>query len=109
MTRNTVIINFITKTVIPILFAVFMYQMFVGYCTNNGIVNYVYLLMICGIPFGIKFMFLLPTFFGNIGLSIFAICLNVIIGSVIGGFILIWKLAVALYYIPLSIVRFARA
>lgn len=108
MTRNTVVINFITKTLIPILFTVFMYRIFIGYCTNNGIVNYMYLLMLCGIPFGIKFMLFLPTFWGNIGLSIFAVCLNIIIGSVIGGFILIWKLAVALYYIPLSIVRFAR-
>lgn len=33
--------------------------------------------------------------------------LNFIVGGIIGGFILIWRIAVAIYYIPLTIVRLA--
>lgn len=109
MTKFDVVKTFIFKTIIPIMFVVFMYQIFIDLCISGTTINYLYLLMICGIPFGIRFMFMLPMFVHNTGLGIAMMIFNVAIGALIGGFILLWKLAVALYYIPLSIFRFARA
>ena len=63
-----------------------------------------YILMLCGIPFGIWFMFTLPVFVGNMGVSIFMTAANIAIGAVIGG-ILIWKLLVAVYYVPYTAVK----
>ena len=109
MTRFDVVKTFIFKTVIPIMFVFFMYQIFIDLCVSVTTTNYLYLLMICGIPFGIKYMFMLPILVRSMGVGIAMMIFNIAIGSLIGGFILLWKLTVALYYIPLSIVRFARA
>ena len=108
MTKFDVTKTFIFKTVIPIMFVFFMYQIFVDLCVSGTTTNYLYLLMICGIPFGIRYMFMLPILVRSMGVGIAIMIFNVAIGSLIGGFILLWKLTVALYYIPLSIVRFAR-
>ena len=60
-------------------------------------------------PFGIRFMFLLPVFFGNLGAGIAMTCFNIAIGALIGGFVLLWKLAVAVWYVPVTVVRLIRA
>lgn len=109
MTRKDILITFVKKSVVPVLLAVILYKMFYQLAIQYGTVNYMYLLMLCGIPFGIRFMFLLPMCFGNLG-SVFAMgCFNVAIGALIGGFILIWKLLVAVWYVPVTIVNLIRA
>ena len=72
MTRTDILIRFIKKSIAPIITAILLYNLFVGLCIANGSVNYMYLLMLCGIPFGIRFMFTLP----------------------------VWKLLVAVCYVP---------
>jgi len=54
-------------------------------------------------------MFMLPLFIKAPGLTILAIGFNIAIGALIGGFVLIWKLLVAVYYLPLSVIKFIRA
>lgn len=54
-------------------------------------------------------MFTLPVFFGNLGTGIAMSCFNIAIGALIGGFILIWKLLVAIWYMPLTVLRMVRA
>lgn len=105
MTRTEILIDFLKKSVCPVLLAVFLYNLFFQLAVQYGTVNYMYLLMLCGIPFGIRFMFMLPMFFGNLGTGIAMGCFNVAIGALIGGFILIWKLLVAVWYIPVTVVR----
>ena len=105
MTRTDILIRFIKKSVAPILTAILLYNLFAGFCIANGSINYTYLLMLCGIPFGIRFMFMLPIFIGNPGVSIFMIAANIAIGAVIGGIILIWKLLVAVCYVPYTAVK----
>ena len=106
MKKFEIVKDFIIKSIFPALFAVLLYNLFVNACMTNGAVNYMYLLMLCGIPFGIRFMFTLPIFAGNMGFGIAMICFNIAIGAIIGGIILVWKLLVAVWYVPLTVIRF---
>ena len=54
-------------------------------------------------------MFTLPVFIGNMGVSIFMTAANIAIGAVIGGIILIWKLLVAIFYVPYTAVKLIKA
>ena len=109
MTRTDILIRFIKKSIVPIITAILLYNLFAGLCIANGSVNYMYLLMLCGIPFGIRFMFTLPVFIGNMGVGIFMTAANIAIGAVIGGIILIWKLLVAVCYVPYTAVKLITA
>ena len=51
---------------------------------------------------------LIPIGFGISG-TVGVVALNLVLGGLIGGVILIWKLAVAIWYLPLSVVRFMKA
>ena len=108
MTRLQITKDFIIKTIIPILFAIFLYSMFINICTDSaGTVDYVKLFILCGIPFGITRLAVFPIFGVNGLLA--TLIFSFIIGGAIGGIILIWRLLVALYYIPLTAVRFVAA
>lgn len=108
MTRIEIITDFLKKSVLPILLAVFLYKLFIGISIQYGAVNYMYLLMLCGIPFGIRFMFTLPIFIGNMGVGIAMSCFNIAIGALIGGIILLWKLFVVVWYVPVTVARLVR-
>lgn len=103
MTRTEFLTAFLKKSMCPVLLAAFLYNVFFHLAVQYGTVNYMYLLMLCGIPFGIRFMFLLPVFFGNLGAGIAMTCFNIAIGALIGGFVLLWKLAVAVWYNKLTV------
>lgn len=108
MTRLQITKGFIIKTIIPILFAILLYSMFINLCTNSaGTVDYMKLFILCGIPFGITRLAVFPIF-GINGL-LATLIFSFFIGGAIGGIILIWRLLVALYYIPLTAVRFVVA
>ena len=109
MTRTEFLTAFLKKSMCPVLLAAFLYNVFFHLAVQYGTVNYMYLLMLCGIPFGIRFMFLLPVFFGNLGAGIAMTCFNIAIAALIGGFVLLWKLAVAVWYVPVTVVRLIRA
>ena len=109
MTRTEILIDFLKKSICPILLAAILYNLFFQLTVQYSTVNYMYLLMLCGIPFGIRFMFLLPMFFGHLGTGIAIGCFNIAIGALIGGIILIWKLLVAVWYVPVTVVRLIRA
>lgn len=108
MSRKYILCDFFKRSILPVMFAILLYKMFIGICTENGVTNYIYLFALCGIPFGIQFMFLLPLF-GNAGSAFVIFCFNIAIGSVIGGFILTWLLIVAIWYVPLTVVRFIKS
>ena len=56
-------------------------------------------------PFDIGKMFtLIPIGIGISG-TVGVVALNFVLGGLIGGVILIWKLAVAVWYLPLTIYR----
>ena len=108
MTKLQITKDFIIKTIIPILFAIFLYSMFINICTDSaGTVDYMKLFILCGIPFGITRLAVFPIFGVNGLLA--TLIFSFIIGGAIGGIILIWRLIIALYYIPLTAVRFVSA
>ena len=73
---------------------------------KNGELDYVWLWILCGLPFGLHRMCLwIVPGGGSLGVGIALFALNFIIGGVIGGFVLAWRLIVAVWYVPLTIYR----
>ena len=108
MTKSDVMKEFLKKTVIPVVVALFLFSMFSVF-RRNGAPDYFLIWLACGVPFGIGKMFtLIPIGFGISG-TVGVVALNLVLGGLIGGVILIWKLAVAIWYLPLSVVRFVKA
>ena len=106
MTRGEIWKDFFKKTVLTVLIAGVLFYWATLVFTKDGVTNYFYVWLCCGIPFGIRRMFvwLIPRgsdLSGTVGV----IALNFIVGGLIGGVILIWRLAVAAWYIPLTIYR----
>ena len=103
MTRGEIVKDFFKKTILPVVIAVCLFLMFKNVFTENGQTNYFYIWLCCGIPFGIRRMFVWLGY--DIAGTVGIVALNFIVGGIIGGVILIWRLAVAAWYIPLTIYR----
>lgn len=102
MTKSDVMKEFLKKTVIPVAVALFLFSMFSRIFVENGAPDYFLIWLACGVPFGIGKMFtLIPIGFGISG-TVGVVALNLVLGGLIGGVILIWKLAVALWYQELA-------
>jgi hypothetical protein len=97
--------DFLKKAVLPIVIALLLFSIFSRIFTENGARDYFLIWLACGVPFGIGKMFTLIPIGFDIAGTVGIVALNVILG----GLILIWRLAVAVWYIPLSIYRFATA
>ena len=63
MTRGEIWKDFFKRTVLPAVIALFLFFMFKNVFTEDGQTNYFYVWLCCGIPFGIRRMFvwLVPT------------------------------------------------
>ena len=106
MTRSEAIKAFFFKSVLPVIVALILYCIFKSACTKNGELDYVWLWILCGLPFGLHRMCLwIVPGGGSLGGGIALFALNFIIGGVIGGFILAWRLIVAVWYVPLTVYR----
>lgn len=102
MTKSDVMKEFLKKTVVPVVVALFLFSMFSRIFVENGAPDYFLIWLACGVPFGIGKMFtLIPIGFGISG-TVGVVALNLVLGGLIGGIILIWKLAVALWYQELA-------
>lgn len=106
MTHGEIVKDFFKKTVLTVAIAVCLFFMFKNVFTENGQTNYFYIWLCCGIPFGIRRMFvwLVPHGYDIAG-TVGIVALNFIVGGLIGGVILIWRLLVAAWYILLTIYR----
>ena len=106
MTRGNAIRDFFIKSILPVAIALLLVCIFKSACMKDGTLDYVWLWILCGLPFGIHRMrlWVIPggSSFGG-GIAIFA--LSFILGGVIGGFILVWRLIVAVCYVPLTAYR----
>ncbi len=109
MNRREIMTDFLKKAVLPIVIALLLFSIFSRIFTENGVRDYFLIWLACGVPFGIGKMFTLIPIGFDIAGTVGIVALNVILGGLIGGVILIWRLAVAVWYIPLSIYRFATA
>lgn len=105
MTKTEVMRDFMRKTVLPVVVALLLFSIFSRIFIENGKPNYFLIWIACGVPFGIGKMFtLIPIGFGISG-TVGVVALNIILGGLIGGVILIYRLAVAVWYLPLTIYR----
>ena len=106
MTRSEAIKAFFFKSVLPVTVALILYCIFKSACMKNGELDYVWLWILCGLPFGLHRMCLwIVPGGGSLGGGIALFALNFIIGGVIGGFVLAWRLIVAVWYVPLTVYR----
>lgn len=109
MARKECIMAFIKKTLLPVAAAAMLFFIFKSACTKDGITDYFMLWLLGGLPFGIHRMFLWIIPGGrSFGGSIAVFALNILLGAVIGGIVLIWRLVVAVWYVPLTVYRLIR-
>ena len=87
MTKSEVIKEFFKKSVLPVAVAALLYCIFKSVCTKDGVTDYVWLFILCGLPFGIPRMFAWIVPGGSLGTALPLFLLNFIIGGVIGGFV----------------------
>lgn len=106
MMKSEIIKDFLKKSVLPVAVAALLYCIFKSACTKNGEINYMWLFVLCGLPFGIPRMFMWIVPGGSLGTALPLFLLNFVIGGIIGGFVLVWRLLVAAWYVPLTIYRF---
>ena len=106
MTRSEAVKALFFKSVLPVTVALILYCIFKSACMKNGELDYVWLWILCGLPFGLHRMCLwIVPGGGSLGGGIALFVLNFIIGGVIGGFVLAWRLIVAVWYVPLTVYR----
>ena len=99
MTRGEAIKDFCCKTILPVAAAALLYCIFRSACVKNGE-------LLCGLPFGIwrLRLWIIPGG-GSLGGGIALFALNFILAGIIGGFVLVWRLIVAAWYVPLTMYR----
>ena len=95
MTKSDVMKEFLKKTVIPVVVALFLFSMFSRIFIENGAPDYFLIWLACGVPFGIGKMFTLIPIGFDISGTVGVVALNLVLGGLIGGVILIWKLVSA--------------
>jgi hypothetical protein len=106
MTRSEAIKALFFKSVLPVIVALILYCIFKSACMTNGKLDYVWLWILCGLPFGIwrLRLWIIPGG-GSLGSGIALFALNFILAGIIGGFVLVWRLIVAVWYVPLTVWR----
>ena len=110
MTRGEAIREFFKKTVLPVAAALLLVCIFKSACMKDGTLDYVWLWILCGLPFGLHRMCLWVIPGGrSFGGGIAAAAFGFIIAGVIGGFVLVWRLLVAAWYVPLTAYRLITA
>ena len=109
MTRSEAIKAFFIESVLPVAAAMLLYFFFKSACMKDGELDYVLLWILCGLPFGLHRMclWIIPGG-GSFGGGLVLFALNFILGGVIGGFVLVWRLIVAVCYVPLTVYRIMR-
>ena len=92
--------EFTKKALVPVVSALFLAALLRPLCMTGGKCDYLKLWFYMGIPFGIHRMFawIIPKGY-DIGGSIGILAINLLIGGVIGGSVLLWRLVMALAYL----------
>lgn len=106
MTKGDAIRELFFNSILPVVTALLLVCIFKTACMRDGTLDYVWLWILCGLPFGIHRMRLWVMLGGSSfggGIAVFA--LSFILGGVIGGFVLVWRLIVAVCYVPLTAYR----
>ena len=94
MTRGEALKDFFRKTILPVASAALLYCIFRSACVKNGELDYLWLWILCGLPFGIwrLRLWIIPGG-GSLGGGIALFALSFILAGIIGGFVLVWPFA----------------
>ena len=92
--------GFLRKVVVPVAAVVFLAALFYPLCMENGICDYLKLWVLMGIPFGVHRIFVWVISKGfDLGGTVGILVINLLVGGVIGGMIMAWRLVVAAVYL----------
>ena len=107
ITKKEIAKDFFFKTVAPACIALLLFSMFKNVFTKDGVTDYLMVWIMCGIPFGIRrmYLWLLPHSRASFQFTIAIWAINFIVGGLIGGVILVWRLLVAVWYLILTVYR----
>ena len=95
MTRTEAVKEFFKKAVLPVAIAGLLYCIFKSACIRNGELDLgIHRMCVWIVPGG-----------DSLGGGAALFVLNFVIGGIIGGFVLVWRLLVAAWYVPLTIYR----
>ncbi len=96
--------EFMKKVVLPLLLVTVLLLLFVPLCKAEGEMNYFLLWILVGCPFGIGKMcgWLIPWNFDLAG-TVGVLALNFIVGGLIGGVVVIYRLIYAAFYMVKTI------
>lgn len=110
MTRGEALKDFFRKTILPVASAALLYCIFRSACVKNGELDYLWLWILCGLPFGIwrLRLWIIPGG-GSLGGGIALFLLNFVFAGLIGGCVLVWRLLGAAWYVPLTLFRLLTA
>ena len=106
MTRGNAIREFFRKSILPMTTTLLLVCIFKSACIKDGTLDYVWLWILCGLPFGIwrLRLWIIPGG-GSLGGGIALFVLNFILAGLIGGAVLVWRLLVAAWYVPVTAYR----
>lgn len=106
MTRMAIAKDFFTKVIAPVCIAWFLFAMFKNVFTKDGVTDYFMIWLVCGIPFGIwrLRLWIIPRGL-DIGGTVGTWAFNFIIGGLIGGVVIVWRLLCAAWYLILTVYR----
>ncbi|MCB6414251.1 DUF6050 family protein [Faecalimonas umbilicata] len=92
--------KFTKRVIAPVVAAIFLAVLFYPLCVENGVCDYLKLWVLMGIPFGVHRMFawVIPKGF-DLGGTVGILVINLLVGGVIGGMILAWRLVMAAVYL----------
>ena len=98
--------KFLKKVFLPLCGAALLAYILYPFCTEEGITNWPLLIWLMGVPFGISHMcmYVIPRshpFTDSVGI-LFG---NVLVGGVLGIFILAWKILRAVFYLICMIIQ----
>ena len=97
---DMMVYEFTKRVIAPVVAAIFLAVLFYPLCVENGVCDYLKLWVLMGIPFGVHRMFVwvIPKGF-DLGGTVGILVINLLIGGVIGGMILAWRLVMAAVYL----------
>lgn len=92
--------DFFVKVIFPLVAIGLLLLMFLPVCKTNGEIDYFLLWILVGCPFGIQKMFvwMIPKGY-DIGGTVGILAMNFIIGGLIGGFVAVYRVIYAAFYI----------
>ena len=96
----------ILKAVLPVCLAAAALAVFYPLCAGEDGCDYLKLWLLAGIPFGVHRMFLwiVPKGF-DIGGTIGVFVLNLLVGGMIGGVVMVWQICIAIIILTRMIIN----